>query len=190
MPERVRSDAGLTLVEMLVAIAILGVIMVPLASGIFVGLRATSSTTNRLVSSMDAQRLSVYFPPDVQSSNTGSTSFSCSGANPAITDPKLQLVSNAPPGGTARTVVYWVRTVAGTPTRYELVRSLWDTTNCTGNPPRSNVVARNIAGNTSADVSAAPIPDIAGGYTITVKEKSGTNDPSYQFTVTGKPRKT
>src|SRR4051794_18101541 len=61
-----RNDRGVTLVEVLVAVAILGIIAAPLAAGMFVFFRNSDETTRRLSDSHDAQMLANYFAQDVQ----------------------------------------------------------------------------------------------------------------------------
>lgn len=59
------SDAGFTLVELLVAVAILAVITVPLANVVIGAFRNTTDTSDRLELSHDAQISSSYFARDV-----------------------------------------------------------------------------------------------------------------------------
>ncbi|MGI5246194.1 PulJ/GspJ family protein [Dactylosporangium sp. CA-139066] len=62
-----RDERGLTLIEVLVAIAILGIIAVPLANAVIGFIRNTDDTTRRLNESHDAQIMVAYFAQDVQS---------------------------------------------------------------------------------------------------------------------------
>jgi prepilin-type N-terminal cleavage/methylation domain-containing protein len=182
----VRSEAGFTLPELMLAIAILGVIMVPIAAGILVGLKTIHDTSNRLASSNDAQFVSTYFPADVQGANTGLVSGipSCTGTS----NRKIQLTSNSGDAGIPSwTVVYWVRSVSGS---FELVRSEWRANqtaapSCTsGAATATKTVARNVAGTSS--VTAATI---TGGFKLTVTEKVTPNEPTaYTFTVRGRMR--
>ena len=68
-PPRDSSDeAGVTLVELIVAIAISAIIIGAITNAIFVGFRTTDKTTTRLSESHDTQLVATYFPPDVSSS--------------------------------------------------------------------------------------------------------------------------
>lgn len=60
-----RDDAGFTLVELLMAIVILGVISAPLAGLIIAGLRQSASASARLQLSHDSQISATYFGQDV-----------------------------------------------------------------------------------------------------------------------------
>jgi prepilin-type N-terminal cleavage/methylation domain-containing protein len=64
---RRRDDRGVTLIEVLVAISILTVIMVPLGNALISFFRNTDATSGRLSESHDAQIAAAYFAQDVQS---------------------------------------------------------------------------------------------------------------------------
>jgi prepilin-type N-terminal cleavage/methylation domain-containing protein len=71
---RVRRGAdGFTLVELLVAVLILGIISVPLGNVVVGYFRNTEATTARLIESHDAQISSAYWAEDVASIGTRST---------------------------------------------------------------------------------------------------------------------
>lgn len=69
----VRSEAGFTLPEVLMAIAVLGIIIVPLTNAMVVGLRSSGRTTDVLVASADRQMLANYLPPDALSASVVKT---------------------------------------------------------------------------------------------------------------------
>jgi prepilin-type N-terminal cleavage/methylation domain-containing protein len=62
-----RDERGLTLVELIVVIAILGVIAIPLGNALFAYFHNTNATVNRLGVQHDAQIAAAYFTQDVQS---------------------------------------------------------------------------------------------------------------------------
>src|SRR6186713_848100 len=62
-----RDDRGFTLIEMLIAITLLGIIIVPLSMAMIVFFRNSSATTDRMAESHDVQIASAYFAQDVQS---------------------------------------------------------------------------------------------------------------------------
>lgn len=69
----VADDSGFTLVELLLVIAILGVIMVPIADLVMGALRQTNQSSGRLSESHDAQISAAYWASDVASLGTRDT---------------------------------------------------------------------------------------------------------------------
>lgn len=65
LKKRIRSEAGFTLVELLVAIVIIGIITIPLSGTVMSALKNTGTTTDRMDLSHDAQLSSSYFARDV-----------------------------------------------------------------------------------------------------------------------------
>jgi prepilin-type N-terminal cleavage/methylation domain-containing protein len=63
--DRIRSERGFTLVELLVAIVILGIIAIPLSGTVVSALKNTGTTEDRMNLSHDAQISSSYFASDV-----------------------------------------------------------------------------------------------------------------------------
>lgn len=70
-------DAGVTLIELLITITILGVIIGALGGGLIVAFRFTGETKNRLATSHDAQITAAYFAADMASAETVGTGLSC-----------------------------------------------------------------------------------------------------------------
>ena len=59
-------DRGLTLPELLVALAILAIIIIPLSDALIGFVRNTDATTRRMNESHDIQLASTYFARDIQ----------------------------------------------------------------------------------------------------------------------------
>ncbi|HEY7106054.1 MAG TPA: prepilin-type N-terminal cleavage/methylation domain-containing protein [Acidimicrobiia bacterium] len=64
--ERARGEAGVTLTELLIAMMIAAIIIVPIGAAIFYGLRTTGATQTRVTESASANLMASYFVPDVQ----------------------------------------------------------------------------------------------------------------------------
>jgi len=79
----VRSEAGFTLVEVLMTVAILGIISLPLTNAMVVGLRTSDRTASVLVTSADRQMLANYLPPDALSATGGTTGAGTGCLNPS-----------------------------------------------------------------------------------------------------------
>jgi Prokaryotic N-terminal methylation motif len=62
-----RSEAGITLIELLIAITLTGIMMGTLSGAIFIGFHTTGGTQKRVEESTSANILSSYFGSDVQS---------------------------------------------------------------------------------------------------------------------------
>lgn len=107
-----RSDAGFTLVELLVVIVILGVIAAPIANALIVSIRNTDATSARLAVSHDAQQSAAFFAQDVAA--VGLRDYSGQVANGQVPySPSIQLAAAYDSGGqvcgTAATPVSVVR---------------------------------------------------------------------------------
>lgn len=77
-------DAGFTLVELLVVIAMLGIIGYPLTESLILGLRTTDATAASSSRSVAIQALSSYFTGDAQSAETVSTTDSSCATEPVF----------------------------------------------------------------------------------------------------------
>lgn len=73
VPSRRRGEAGFTLVELIVAVAILGVITVALTGAVIVGLRTTDATAASSSRSIAVETLASFFTADAQSADEVST---------------------------------------------------------------------------------------------------------------------
>ena len=69
-----RDDRGFTLIEMIVAVVITGIVSAVMLEAMFVGLRTIDDTNKRIAGSNDTQLIAGYFTADVASAITISTS--------------------------------------------------------------------------------------------------------------------
>ncbi|GAB4008368.1 prepilin-type N-terminal cleavage/methylation domain-containing protein [Nocardioides ultimimeridianus] len=95
--KRLRSgDEGFTLIEMVITVAMVGLIMVALTGVVISYLKTTVSTSARLTESHDVQFAAVYWSRDVASIGVRSATYDNGSAH---TFPLLQSVSVAPDTG-------------------------------------------------------------------------------------------
>lgn len=173
-----KRESGFTLVELLIAVSVLGMIMAALGAAFAVGYRTMNDTSNRLAGSNDAQLLGANLPPDIESASvvtasSSGTGITCTGAS----NPVLQLTD-----GTTFNVVYGVRSTADA---YSLERYI-----CTGGTVQSTiVVARNLASTSAAVPARIPATGTLTGASLTVTEKAtATEVTPFVFTVSGTRR--
>ncbi len=206
-----RRDEGVTLIELIVAIAILGLIMLPLGNALISYLHNTDATIARLGQSHDAQISAAYFAQDVQSVGTHDTT--------TYPYPLKQSVET----GVAYNGGLYPCGVAGTPDA--LVRFAWDdytTPAAAATVVRAAYVVETVSGERQlhrivCSGSSAPTADViiahklaSTGPTVTCSSTcSGTGsavpqtvnlvltltdpkstDANYVFTLTGQRRQT
>lgn len=192
MPDQsTRRDQGFTLIELMIAITVSGLILSALSLGFITTIRGTKDLHDRFVQSHDAQLLAAYFPADVQSADPTlplSTSASawapCTGTSPA-SEPNILHMQWTETNGAATTafaVSYRTRQVPVVPNenvRYQLVRYF-----CYGSAVKSDVVAHNIA---------SPAPPTINGQTVSLTLTSvpgpvTSTAGDYSFTFSGRMR--
>jgi prepilin-type N-terminal cleavage/methylation domain-containing protein len=178
-------EDGFTLIELMVAMAIMAIIMLPLTAGVIVGLRTSDETSNRLAGSNDAQLLSIWFPPDVQSTGnlntdvvaTPTVNTECSGINNAV---RLKWRATEVAGGSASTYIAAYAISQSSTGDWRLLRYYC----VNGGTASTHVVARNLKNATAVAISTSTTK-----VTMTVTEKATATDPtSYTFSVSGNRR--
>lgn len=124
MSARRRGDAGFTLVELLAAVAILGIIGAALTEAVILGLRTTSATQATSSRAAAARALASQFTDDVHSAEKVSTTDPDCAPQPVFlhltwTDGVNRAVSYSldPQDGPDQDVVRWSCSGGGAPTR-------------------------------------------------------------------------
>jgi prepilin-type N-terminal cleavage/methylation domain-containing protein len=155
-------DAGMTLVEVVITVALLGIVIGPIALSMVFGLAHSSGTRDRIVDSASAQLASSYLPGDIQSADTVATSGTgCpSSLNVATDTVRLLLGWDRPrQGPTVNTnVVYFTRQTLDGP--LELHRA-----QCTdGEAETTTLVVQHLDGAAgfAVDCDGVPCPATPG----------------------------
>ena len=184
------SEDGFTMVELLVSIAVMGVIGAGITGGIILALKTTDTTRDRVSQSADGQIASTYFITDVQGASTVSVVpadvYNCGGTPPAgnspaplirirWTDPGAPVVgtTTTTSPGVAKEASYIVETVAG---ERRLTRRL-----CSGSSPVLAIPLARYLSTTGTPASVACVPSCSGRpqtVTLTITELDGT---TFQF---------
>lgn len=163
-------EGGFTLVEILVAVSVMGVISLALASAFHAGFRGSETTQQRTSESSDAQLASAYLSNDVQSM-IAVTSTACSAGT---LDP---IVSLKLPGDDS--VSYLFGTVAGEP---KLVRRT-----CTNGTTTDDETLAHFVSGSKPILTCQPSTDCTDGkrprvVNITVAERNVANDTTVDAT--------
>jgi len=176
-------EGGFTLVELLLAIVLLGIIITPLMGGIVTGLRTIGTGTVQYTNGSDARLLQLYFAPDVQSTGNGASDVvvtptantECSGVTNVL---RLRWSATETPGTTNTYVAaYAVQSVSGT---WQLLRYF-----CVNS---GTATVTTIAHNLSSS-SAVSIQQSGTSITLTATETNGGSG-TVNVAVTGTRRTT
>jgi prepilin-type N-terminal cleavage/methylation domain-containing protein len=161
-------ECGLTLIELLVSITILGIVMVVLTMAVIFGLGATKNANGSLDESNAAQLTALYFSRDVQGAEqvaVDDATSTCGGAA------ELKLTSTA----ADRVVAY---AVTGTP--LQLVRRLCSPASAT---PTVTILVPSLsaAGDVAAAVSGTRV-------TLSVPQPATETDAGFNYTLAASSR--
>jgi prepilin-type N-terminal cleavage/methylation domain-containing protein len=187
---RARGDDGLTLVELIITILIVGVVMTAVAGALTVMLRTEGSSSGRLEESRGTQQLTTYFAQDVQS-----TPFSGDDTDPTATSFCTAGSAPAPNANVIR--MYWTEAIPNGPAaqtyyasyRYEREGTDWVLARygCTDSDftPKRLVVARGLTVPAVGWTGTSTPPGIqldsnSEAITLTITTKS-----NYRYTITG-----
>ncbi len=185
-----KSEDGFTLVELMVSVAILGIIIGAISAAIIVGLQTSDRTTNRLAESHDAQDVAAFFVTDMQSAVTvtykamDTVSMVPAGCSPASSP--LLVFSWTDPSAGAEMVSYYSAT-SGSET--QLVRQ-----QCVAGSA-STVVVAHLLGSSTPLVACVPtactVPGLVSPAPRTVSlalSAVGSDGTTYSYTLQGSRR--
>lgn len=191
MRRRRADDEGMTLIELLIAMAVMLIITTPLVTGFVLTLATTSTADQDTTNSIDAQIISSYFDRDVANSDSISASSTCGAGGGSTT----VLSSSWLDGATQHIVAY--QATADTPQQVALnAAHVYRVTryDCTGGGATASVVARSASVVPVALCDGAACTNIAStpsAVTLTINElpkKAG--DPPFVLTLTATRRVT
>jgi prepilin-type N-terminal cleavage/methylation domain-containing protein len=187
-----RNDRGFTLVELLLVIVILGVIVVPLGTGLEVMLRNEGGVATRLSESHDAQIAASYFGIDALSADVSGTVASGGNSDTRCDGPGTTPIVrfawtqyNASNTVTSYSLVAYA-TESGSGSRYTMTRRMCQGTTyqtLSGVPVSSVYISHNLPTLTSWSLSHTSCPEGFKTMTLGVTETSG-----YSFTASGTRR--
>lgn len=188
-PARTSRDEGFTLVELVLSVAILGLVMTAICGAMVVGLRTTTEADNRVGASNDVQFASTWFADDVASANEVLESgFTSCGSYSDIVVQFLNRDHDAPtarptaapsptPVPVSLTITYALRTVTATDGTFRELHRVA----CTGGNVTDDVVARRLSATAST-----PTPSVSG-KTVQLTLNPGDADAA-PFTLRGTRR--
>lgn len=197
----VRDERGMSLIELIIAIMLVGVIIGPLFGAFLIALNTANGTEQRVSDSASAQLATGYFTTDAQSSDLVRTSaFTCGGPNTIL---EFESTHADPDVGTVSEVSYDIVADAGTPVSYAMRRRVYTYASSTCTLSRDTALVRNAVPATDADttrrpsVTCSPTPCTTTPKTVAMKltaykapKGSSTNYSAYTFTITGTRRVT
>jgi prepilin-type N-terminal cleavage/methylation domain-containing protein len=172
-------DEGFTLVEVVVVLAIMGIIVPTLVGAMVLGWRTVSATTSSIADSTSRQQAVMLFARDVQAAGAVDVLVGGACANGGTTVVRMQLTASV--AANSQTVAYVIAAGDGGP---ELVRNLCDST---GAVVSSVGVARDIGGAsvvcTDVDGLVTPACSPVSSVALTIVDSTGS-----PFTVVGRRR--
>jgi prepilin-type N-terminal cleavage/methylation domain-containing protein len=187
-------DEGMTLVELLISVTILGTILSAMTGVTFVSMRTATTADTRLDESNDLLLAGTYFAGDVMGAQTVvvSTTPRCGTDSSAVVEFRGQDFSDTTTFATMTTVItYVVRTVAGSPAPTRQLRRLsCKSTSATPTYPLVAVTDSPVVRQLSATAPTVSCGDPGCGafdqVDLTVQEQSG----GLTYTLTGRRRVT
>ena len=191
--ERLRNEEGMTLVELLVATIISGIIISAMAAAFFVVVHHRDPAEDRLLRSQDAQILANYVAQDAASSGDQAAGT----PEVSLTDPASCTDPNPPVAGPSSLIVRmkWSATTSAGATVTKVVNynKVGDTVlrlYCSGGSVTSDVTVAHAVASVTASCTPTDCGTTASGVKLNVTETLGSGDATaYQYTLAGTFRK-
>jgi prepilin-type N-terminal cleavage/methylation domain-containing protein len=169
-----RTEQGFTLPELLVSVAILGILAPVIGTAITLGLKVTSATTSELAASHNRQLLAGYFTSDVQSAvtiadDTSADTTTCVSSGQTLVGRLSWTDVDVSGTSTARSVAYVTATVSG---EKQLIRNA-----CTGATMASTVTVHGVVSGdlTCTSTTFATVAcSTAAGAKLTTVDSAGS----------------
>jgi hypothetical protein len=176
---RGRGEAGVSLIELLIAISITTIILVPIGMAIYFGFQATGTTQTRIQETDSANVLASYFVPDVQGSvaiaKGASDGVACGGAGQTA---NIVITTLASP---TTTVSYYRGTGANASVLYRRTCS-------NGAVTATARVLRNISGDPSFTCDLAVDCSAFRSVSLSVLQANAAAKEQYQTRLTASKR--
>jgi prepilin-type N-terminal cleavage/methylation domain-containing protein len=186
-----RDEAGFTLMEVLIATVVAGILLIGVTSGFVVALKGTTGVSDRFIESHDAQLLATYYPEDVQSTvpdsvDTNKTTPTGCASTPVGTTNVLRLQWTDVSTSTAYSVSYrYYSPAAGS---WELRRYFCSRPGSTSTAPATyQVVAHDLADPAVNAPSVSQSPGAEISLTL-YAAKASSESSSYSYTFTASMR--
>lgn len=181
-----RSEEGVTLIELIVVVLVMGIIVAPLTTAVMTSLITTQQSLQRTGDTTDQQILASYFEHDVQSADTVSVpaTSACGGAGAVV-----EFQWEDPVGPIDKTVAY---VVTGT----EMTRVSCESPGSTKSVPvthalQSTPVAQcTTAGTTAPCTAAASTPESVSLDITVIGSSTGASRETHNFTLSATRRVT
>ena len=194
-------ERGVTLTELLVAVTILAIIIIPLGDAMIGFVRNTDATTRRMIESHDMQIATAYFAQDVQNlgvrdwssptfamrQSIDNPSYPCTGAGTSVINLAWDDFSSVSGPSTVVRANYVVRDVDG---EHQLRRLL-----CRGSATVVSdvVLVHHLVGSpvlACANPTTCTSANVPQRVTLTVTVRHPANTTSIPITLTGQRRQT
>lgn len=191
MSDHLRDEAGITLIELLISIILLGIIIVPLTNAFIDGINSTTASQKRLSEARSPMFTNAYFAEDAQSSDAGEMKTAADTTTPTCGNNGTNVVSFAWSEGIAPgTVVQYGASYVLAPSG---AKTVLKRNYCVNGSPSTIVVAPVLGGDAGCGAPACatvgPLDGTGHKRTVTLTASTPNGENTY-FTLQGTRRAT